>query len=258
VSVAYGDSSASPSLGGDDVAALRATALNGGLAGLSYDFFDANLGSAGGSDRIAAAGTCPFFLILNPDTYPEPRLFSELLAAAADPRVGAVDGRQLPIEHHKDFDPVNGDTGWVSGACMLVRRLAFERVGGFAPEYLPMYCDDVDLSWRLRLDGWRTVHAPRALVFHDKRLDPDGSVTPTPSQVRMSALAGLMMARRWGRADLVPPILDYLAAHRGDPGLAAALEEWEARAAAGTLPEPLPRAEEVATFVHGNYAPSRF
>ena len=133
--------------------------------------------------------------------------------------MGAVDGRQLPIEHHKDFDPATGDTAWVSGACMLVRRSAFVQIGGFAPEYLPMYCDDVDLSWRLRLNEWRTVHAPRALVFHDKRLDPDGSVAPTPSQVRMSALAGLMMARRWDRADLIPPIINYLEANRDGPRL---------------------------------------
>ena len=46
-------------------------------------------------------------------------------------------------------DPVTLDTVWCSGAAMLLRRSAFESVGGFAARIF-MYGEDVDLSWRLR------------------------------------------------------------------------------------------------------------
>ncbi|MGH9293329.1 MAG: glycosyltransferase family 2 protein [Acidimicrobiales bacterium] len=43
---------------------------------------------------------------------------------------------------------------WVSGAFFVVRREAFEAVGGFDPTYF-MYVEEVDLCWRLRSAGWR-------------------------------------------------------------------------------------------------------
>jgi GT2 family glycosyltransferase len=37
---------------------------------------------------------------------------------------------------------------------------------GWLDESFFMYCEDVDLAWRQQLAGWRTVFAPRAVVFH--------------------------------------------------------------------------------------------
>lgn len=64
--------------------------------------------------------------------------------------------------------PVGGgrrDTGWLSGACVLVRRSAFAAVGGFDDEYF-MYFEDVDLGYRLGKSGWRNVYEPAATVTH--------------------------------------------------------------------------------------------
>jgi len=59
------------------------------------------------------------------------------------------------------------DADWVSGAAFLVRRVAFESVGGFDEEYF-MYVEDVDLCWRLRRAGWSVAYEPSARVVHEQ------------------------------------------------------------------------------------------
>ena len=133
-------------------------------ASFSYRYFDANLGSGGGSNALAEGVDEDLTWVLNPDTYPAPSCLTELIAALAPDDVGVAEGRQIPLEHPKAYDPVTGDTSWGSGCCLLFKRAAFDLVGGFDPHFFPMYCDDVDVSWRLRLAGRRVVHAPRGGV----------------------------------------------------------------------------------------------
>lgn len=57
------------------------------------------------------------------------------------------------------------DAGWLSGACLLVRREAFATIGGFDPGYF-MYFEDVDLGYRLGRAGYRNVYEPTAEVTH--------------------------------------------------------------------------------------------
>ena len=54
---------------------------------------------------------------------------------------------------------------WVSGACFLARRDAWDAVGGFDPAYF-MYMEDVDLCWRLARAGWGVGYEPGAEVIH--------------------------------------------------------------------------------------------
>jgi N-acetylglucosaminyl-diphospho-decaprenol L-rhamnosyltransferase len=54
---------------------------------------------------------------------------------------------------------------WLSGSCLLLRRVAFETVGGFDPRYF-MYFEDVDLGDRLGRAGWLNVYVPTAEVTH--------------------------------------------------------------------------------------------
>jgi hypothetical protein len=256
VSVAYGDSSPAACLSTEAFAELERAGGENGLARLTYDHFDANLGSGGGSNRLARASTGPFFLVLNPDAFPDPQMFSRLLAALSPSGVAAADARQIPCEHPKSYELQTGDTSWVSGACMLVRRPAFVAVGGFSADLFPMYCDDVDLSWKLRRAGWRTVHAPDAVVFHDKR-PTAGGVEPRPTERYWASLARLLLCRRWGRPDLEAETLTWLAGQGPGP-YHDALLAYRQREAAGVLPEPIEGADRVAEFVDGNYAVHRY
>lgn len=55
--------------------------------------------------------------------------------------------------------------GWLSGACLMVRRNAYDEIGGFDEEYF-MYFEDVDLGYRLGMAGWKNVYHPGAEVVH--------------------------------------------------------------------------------------------
>lgn len=55
--------------------------------------------------------------------------------------------------------------GWLSGACLLVRRSAFDAVGGFDDGYF-MYFEDVDLGFRLGRASWVNLYEPSATVTH--------------------------------------------------------------------------------------------
>lgn len=161
-----------------------------------------NLGYGTAANRGVAATDADYVMILNPDTVVEPgtlKVLAEALdrdpgLAVVGPRMENVDGSLYPSARcfpnlvdaagHAFlgfFVPANpytrryrmldwdhsqaGDVGWVSGACMLVRRSAFASAGGFDEAYF-MYAEDVDLCWRLRQAGWRIGYEPGGRVVH--------------------------------------------------------------------------------------------
>src|SRR5690606_16521880 len=56
----------------------------------------------------------------------------------------------------------------LSGCCMLVRTEAMRKAGGAFDEDYFMYCEDVDLSWRIRQAGYRNMYFPEATLIHYK------------------------------------------------------------------------------------------
>ncbi len=144
-----------------------------------------------------------YFLVTNPDVRFLPGSVDKLLecarqlpeAGAVGPRIEEADGsaypsaREVPslvtgIGHALLYDvwPANpfsaaykaGDdmdtqrvAGWLSGACLLVRWDAFERIGGFDERYF-MYMEDIDLGDRLARAGWTNVYCPSSVIAHDQ------------------------------------------------------------------------------------------
>ncbi len=126
-----------------------------------------NHGFAAGMNLLARQGSSEFIFILNPDTELGVRCLETLVAQAqSDVHIGISEARQSPREHPKTYDPATGETTWCSGAAALLRRKAFEQVGGFDERLFFMYCEDVDLSWRLWLTGWKCTYVPDAVVQH--------------------------------------------------------------------------------------------
>lgn len=54
----------------------------------------------------------------------------------------------------------------VTAACMVLKRAAFEDVGGFDDVNLPVAYNDVDLCLRLRERGYRVLWTPHAELYH--------------------------------------------------------------------------------------------
>jgi N-acetylglucosaminyl-diphospho-decaprenol L-rhamnosyltransferase len=111
------------------------------------------------------------------DRYPSARQFPSLIDAGGHALLGLFmpDNRFTRNYQRSDMAPTD-DTpqrvDWVSGSCFLVRRSAFEAVGGFDEAYF-MYAEDVDLCWRLAGAGWGAGYVPAAEVLHVQGVSTD-------------------------------------------------------------------------------------
>jgi GT2 family glycosyltransferase len=254
--VAYGDSTPHPVFRPgelDDYVATHAPHLR-----VAYVHFGENLGSAGGNNRLLPLSSTELTMVCNPDVVPAPDTYIELVRPFAKPGIGIVEARQLPVEHPKDYDAVTGETGWASGACMMIPRRLMRALGGFDSESFFLYCDDVDLSWRVRLAGFRILFQPSAVVFHDKSLSVTGRWQPTEAERYYSAEAALLMAHKWSQPRRVELLLKQFSAS-ADENLKKAATEFQRRARHGLLREPVDPAHKVGYFApDGNYTQHRY
>lgn len=60
-------------------------------------------------------------------------------------------------------DPV--EVEWLTGACLVVRREVFERIGGLPESYF-MYVEDLDFCGRMRRAGYHLYSVPMVQVIH--------------------------------------------------------------------------------------------
>ena len=165
-----------------------------------YEHSGANLGFGKGHNalmRRAFEGGADLYLGVNPDGRLHPDCIANLLrmaqAETADGSPGSLlEAIQFPEEHPKWYDPRTFDTPWVSGACFLMPRAVFRATQGF-DENMFLYCEDVDLSWRARLAGFRTRICPTAIFLHD--VSDRGH---EPWRFKEMLLAGRYLARKWG------------------------------------------------------------
>jgi N-acetylglucosaminyl-diphospho-decaprenol L-rhamnosyltransferase len=159
---------------------VRSAIAGSGLGASYHPSADGNIGFGPAHNALAARASdrCEYLLLLNPDAVPQYDCLLELMAAAeAEPRAALIEAAQFPIEHPKAYDAVSLETDWCSAACLLLRRSAFLELGGFDPA-LFLYCEDVDLSWRAWLSGWRCLYVPSARCLHvteGQDLDKDRS-----------------------------------------------------------------------------------
>ncbi len=155
-----------------------------------------NVGLATGIDLALQVSDAELVALLNNDTEADPEWLDVLVSTIDRHRgTGAIASKLRLLDRtshlHSAGDTYgrNGRPGnrgvWheddgqfdreeeVFGACAgaaLYRRSALDRVAEIDGDVLDrdffMYCEDVDLSWRLRLLGYSIVYAPDAVVYH--------------------------------------------------------------------------------------------
>ncbi len=133
-----------------------------------------NLGFGAAVNVGAEHCSAEYVLCVNPDAHVRPDTIRQLVCRSRDTHERGFrlwEARQLPFEHPKLYDAVTLETQWASGACFLVDRAVFLEQGGF-DENIFLYCEDVDLSWRLRAAGYRIGYVPWAVVDHDTYAEP--------------------------------------------------------------------------------------
>ncbi|HKE87824.1 MAG TPA: glycosyltransferase family 2 protein [Vicinamibacterales bacterium] len=148
-----------------------------------------NCGFAGGNNAGVQEARGRFIALLNNDTVPRPDWLKTLLRAVAgdegvlatsrivylhDPNVidSAGDGMLRWGGAFKRFHGAGVDEASVSGevfgvcgaACLLSRRV-FDELGGFDEAFFVSH-EDVDLSYRARLLGYRCLYVADAIVGH--------------------------------------------------------------------------------------------
>lgn len=175
-----------------------------------------NDGFGSGVNLGVAATAGDLVLVLNPDTEFTDRSVERAAALMrSDPTIGIVgldlrnpDGtrqwsarrdytgldvlvRRTPLKRVPPFARRNArhlmqdawrgeafDADWVMGTGFLIRRAAFEEVGGMDTGFF-LYMEDVDLCARVRAAGWRVVAAVDAVLIHDhQRSSASGLISP--------------------------------------------------------------------------------
>lgn len=144
----------------------------------------------------ARAAAHEFLLLLNNDVFVSDDSWLRIMLdeALADPRVGAVGAKLLypggAVQHAGVVLGVGGvadhalrgipgdapgymmhavaaqEISAVTGACMLVRREAFEAVGGLDEADLTIAFNDIDLCVKLAQAGWKIIFTPDAVAEH--------------------------------------------------------------------------------------------
>jgi GT2 family glycosyltransferase len=189
---------------------------------------DRPAGFAAACNRGAAGASTDHVVFLNNDTIPEPGWLDALARAAArHPEAGVFGAKLLypdrSVQHAgmavgqnrhpchlyagfpADHPAVNRPREFrmVTGACVLVRRPLFDRLGGFDTGYLNGY-EDVDLCLRARAAGHAVRYCPAAVVVHLESATRGAS----PDRAERDRANWKRFRDRW-REELVPDDLAY-------------------------------------------------
>jgi len=157
-----------------------------------------NLSYSGGNNLGIRHARGKYVVLLNNDTEVTPgwlepileELESDERIAACQPKVlsmtnrnafeyagaagGFMDRLGYPFLRGRVFDTIEEDHGqyqvptdlfWTSGAAMAIRRDVLDKVGLLDEDFV-LHMEEIDLCWRLHLQGYRLRVRPDAVIYH--------------------------------------------------------------------------------------------
>lgn len=126
------------------------------------------IGFAEAHNILASKVENPCFIIINPDCIFHDSSIDNLLESYKNQSknpVGIVEGRQWPFEHPKEYSELTLKTPWASGAFCLFDTELYKKIGGMDERFF-LYLEDVDISWRMWIEGASVIYEPSAVVTH--------------------------------------------------------------------------------------------
>lgn len=149
-----------------------------------------NMGYPAGNNIGFDHASGEYIVVLNPDTVTDSNWLAELIKPLEEnPDIALTTSKILIYDepdkintcantvHYTGLDFCRGfneplssfsrpeEVGAISGCSFAIRREIFKELGGFDPEFF-LYLDDVDLSWRARLAGYKIQFIPTSIVYH--------------------------------------------------------------------------------------------
>ncbi|QBQ54496.1 glycosyltransferase family 2 protein [Nitrosococcus wardiae] len=158
---------------------------------IAFYYSNKNLGFGAGHNLLAKKSSSKYILLLNPDIeFIEEDTIKRLMEKAeksddikvVGPKLIGKDGKVQVYDHGelhgftawvinnagnaywKDRS-VEGEVAWVSGAVFLIKRSAFEKVGGFDENYF-LYKEEEDLCLGIRKLGGKIMYVPDIKLEH--------------------------------------------------------------------------------------------
>ena len=149
-----------------------------------------NHGLATAMNQAFAATSTPYVLMLNPDVRATAGALAHLERVMnGQPGAGAVGGyvnetylpRELPTMGRlvrenlglaaRSNGRARGSDAYIveqpAASALLIRRAAYDEIGGFDDRFYPAWYEDVDFCKRLKTAGWQVYFAPKAEFFHE-------------------------------------------------------------------------------------------
>ena len=193
-----------------------------------------NLGYGQGNDLAIRAAAGDYILIINPDNQlAEDGLERMVLAMERDKSLGILspkllhpDGtvresaRRFPrltdvflkrtvfhrffrerldvyLQHNEDPNRVR-EVDWVAGACMLLRKDLYEKIGGFDPQFF-LFFEDTDLCRRVWAEGKKVVYFPLASATDAKHRLSEGGMLSffTKKTMRIHTVSAMKYFWKW-------------------------------------------------------------
>ncbi|MXV37749.1 glycosyltransferase [Flavobacteriaceae bacterium Ap0902] len=168
---------------------------------IKFIFNKQNLGFSKGNNRAVEYAIGEYILILNPDTEVSPNFFLSIINFAEHcPNLGALGVRMTdevgglwpeskrntpnmmnsfarifkvkfrnvkPYHANHIAEDEVAKVEVLSGACMLMKKQVYKKVGGFDERYF-MYGEDVDLSYTLLQNGYDNYYLGNISIVHYK------------------------------------------------------------------------------------------
>lgn len=149
-----------------------------------------NFGYPLGNNMGVASAMGEYVAIVNNDVTVTTNWLGELIAAIQEnPLIVAAQGK-IYVEGTNKFDStglfmdyfgnsikrgeteidrgqyeVRSEIFSFSGACFIIKKSIFNQIGGFDKDYFLMF-EEIDLSWRVRLAGYKIIYVPTSVVYH--------------------------------------------------------------------------------------------